>query len=103
MGAVSALEDEFEFQLKAVKFRYEREARLVKERRWRVDFLIGGWLVVEIEGGHWINGRHTRGAGFEKDCEKYNELAIRGFKVLRVTGTHVKNGQALKWVDACLA
>lgn len=100
---MSALEDALEVQLKAVKFKYEREARPVKGRRWRVDFLIGGWLVVEVEGGHWVNGRHTRGLGFENDCEKYNELAIRGFRVLRVTGTHVRNGRALKWIDACLS
>ena len=100
---MSRLEEEFAFQLDALKIKYEREAMPVKGRRWRVDFLIGGWLVVEVEGGHWVNGRHTRGKGFEGDCEKYNAISNMGMRVLRVTGTHIKNGMALKWVDEALA
>jgi very-short-patch-repair endonuclease len=100
---MSAIEDQFAFQLDALKIKYEREAKPVPGRRWRVDFLIGKWLAVEVEGGHWINGRHTRGKGFEGDCEKYNTLSNMGIRVLRVTSTHVKNGMALKWVDEALA
>ena len=64
-------------------------------RDWRFDF---AWpdrgLAVEVEGGTWSGGRHTRGGGFEGDCEKYNAAALLGWKVLRFTGGMVESGLA---------
>ena len=68
-------------------------------RRWRFDIC---WpdehLAVEVEGGTWINGRHNRGSGFEKDAEKYAEALCLGWKVLRVTGSQICTGKAIKWI-----
>lgn len=65
-------------------------------RRWRFDFAWPGLKVaVEIEGGTFIAGRHTRGAAFEADCEKYAEAMIQGWMVLRVTPRMVNDGRAL--------
>lgn len=64
----------------------EPEYRFAIPRMWRIDF---AWpaqrIAVEIEGGVWTGGRHTRGSGFMGDMEKYNELALRGWHLLRVT------------------
>lgn len=80
------------------------EYRFDPKRRWRADF---AWpdlmLLVEVEGGAWTNGRHTRGSGFIADCEKYNEAALGGWRVLRVTGDHIKSGEALAWIARALA
>jgi very-short-patch-repair endonuclease len=80
------------------------EHRFHPVRRWRFDL---AWpeakLAVEVEGGVYVQGRHSRGAGMEADCEKYNEAANRGWRVLRVTPRHVKNGQALTWVEGALS
>jgi very-short-patch-repair endonuclease len=71
------------------------EYRFHPERRWRFDF---AWpskkIAVEIEGGTWSGGRHTTGAGFEKDCEKYNAAVMLEWRVLRFTGKQVKSGEA---------
>lgn len=64
------------------------EHRFAPPRRWRFDFawpLETGGVAVELDGGAYTNGRHTRGAGFEADCEKLNEAAVRGWRVLRFT------------------
>jgi very-short-patch-repair endonuclease len=62
-----------------------KEYKFHDTRRWRVDFAHPGKkLAIEVEGGVWTQGRHTRGSGFVKDMEKYNELAIYGFALLRI-------------------
>jgi len=93
--AKSNLEQEFEWLLKAHKMPcMEREYRFVPDRRWRFDFAYTGQkIAVEIEGGIWNGGRHTRGSGYEKDLEKYNRATIEGWKVLRYTGRTM--GQAI--------
>lgn len=61
-------------------------------------------LALEIDGGVFLKGggRHTRGAGYRKDCEKGALAAIRGWRVIHCLPEHVKNGQALAWIEAAL-
>lgn len=47
-------------------------------------------------------GRHATHAGMRSDCEKSALLAIAGWRGMRVTTDHVKNGQALKWIEEAL-
>lgn len=67
-----------------------------KPRAFRCDF---AWparrLIVEVEGGVFTNGRHTRGSGFTKDIEKYNLLVEYGWKLLRFSRREVTSGEAL--------
>jgi very-short-patch-repair endonuclease len=72
-------------------------------RRFRFDFYWPSQLVaVECEGGHWAGGRHVRGAGFEKDCEKYNLAAELGIKVLRYTRKMIEDGSAVVQLERVL-
>lgn len=72
-----------------------REFAFHTERKWRFDY---AWperkIALEIEGGTWSAGRHTRGKGYENDCIKYSTAAILGWKVIRVTTGMVKDGRA---------
>lgn len=75
-----------------------------KGRRWRFDFAWPDRMVaVECEGGTWSGGRHTTGAGFEKDTEKYTEAALRGWVVLRFTQRQIHDGAALEAIERALA
>jgi len=69
-------------------------------RKWRFDFC---WperkLALEIEGGAFVGGRHTRGAGYEKDIAKYNEATALGWRVLRATTGMVKRGEIWTLLD----
>lgn len=66
------------------------EVRVCATRRWRFDFAHEPTRVAfEIEGGVWTGGRHTRGSGYSKDCEKYNEAALAGWTVFRITGAMI--------------
>lgn len=42
-------------------------------------------IALEVDGGVWIRGRHSRGSGMIGDMEKYNHAACDGWRVLRVT------------------
>ena len=95
----SNLETEFLFQATAYKIPLQPEYKFHPTRRWRFDFCIPEkMLAVEVEGGAYSNGRHTRGSGFTADCEKYSEAAILGWRIIRVTGEQVKNGMAIDFL-----
>lgn len=86
--------------LRALKIRFEQEYKFHPERNWRADFLITGTkILIEVEGGIWSGGRHTRGKGFIADMEKYNAAAVMGFKVLRFDTQQVKSGLAIKQIE----
>lgn len=81
-----------------------QEFRFAPPRRWRFDFAWPDRMVaLEVEGGTWISGAHTRGGHFESDAEKYNEAALAGWRVLRVTTGMVDDGRALGFVQRALA
>ena len=93
-----------------------RQFRFHPDRKWAFDF---AWLdrvtdeegntydsthglAVEVEGGTWVGGRHSRGAGFEGDCSKYNAATLLGWRVLRFTGTMVKSWEAARTIKKAL-
>lgn len=84
----------------------EREVKFHETRRWRFDF---AWpsvkFAVEVQGGIWLGGRgaHTSAKGRERDCEKGNEAALAGWRVVSVTSTHIKSGEALDWIRRALS
>lgn len=99
----SPLEILLAWQMDAADLVYESELRFHPERKWRVDFAFTKErIAVEVEGGGWINGRHNRGAGMEKDIEKYNALTLAGWRLLRFTGSTIKSGEALRTIERAL-
>lgn len=112
-GAAIPLDVLVDAQAKAAGWpKPEREHRFHGERRWRVDFFwaknprllnssSGDWepLALEVEGGVFTGGRHTRGAGFLKDCEKYNTMAAMGIRLIRLTPQQVRRGELQTWLE----
>lgn len=98
----SKLESLFWLHLSALEMPMpEPEYRFNPSRMWRVDFAWPSLLVaVELEGAVWTGGRHTRGAGFLADMDKYNALSMMGWRLLRFDGGAVRSGRAAKEVEA---
>jgi very-short-patch-repair endonuclease len=72
-----------------------QEHRFDVKRRWRFDWAVpGAKLAVEIEGGAWTAGRHTRGRGFIEDCRKYSTAIVQGWTLFRFPTQMVLNGEA---------
>lgn len=47
-------------------------------------------------------GGHNRGKHFEEDVVKYNEAAILGYKVIRVTANMIKSGEAIQFLKRAI-
>ena len=77
----------FETVIKAtIHEKLEAEYKFHPVRKWRFDYAIPDLMIaIEIEGGSWVQGRHTRGKGYQGDMEKYNTAQLMGWKVLRYT------------------
>lgn len=102
--AKEELIDKFLFYLRADQVEVDkREYIFHPTRKWRLDF---AWpehmLAVEVEGGIWTGGGHTRGSGFLRDCEKYNAAALMGWTVLRYPVNMIDSGQASLQVKEAL-
>ena len=95
-------EETLDRDLKCYKIPFVREFRFDPKRKWRVDFILPGRWAVEVEGGSWSNGRHSRGKGFASDCEKYNSLALQGYHLLRFTSEQVNSGYAIDTIQTAL-
>ena len=97
----STLEQQLAWQIRCAKLPAPtRELHAIPGRRFRFDF---AWpdrkLAVEVQGAVWTAGRHTRGAGAEKDAEKLSLAVLHGWRVLIITGKQIKSGEALNWIE----
>jgi hypothetical protein len=66
------------------------ELRFAPPRRWRFDVAWPDRMVaLEVQGGLFVNGRHSRGAALLKEHEKLNAAAALGWRVLYVVPTRL--------------
>jgi len=62
------------------------EYKFHEKRKFRFDIAVRDEkIAIEYEGGTYTNGRHIRGKGYARDCEKYNLAVMNGWSVLRYT------------------
>ncbi len=95
--ALSEGEETFAFQMKLRGLNPVREYLFAPGRRYRADFAFletSPKILIEVDGGAYSGGRHTRGSGFSEDCAKTNLAVLLGFVVLRYTTAMVKAGIA---------
>lgn len=84
-------------QLRFLKISFDQEYKFHPKRKWRADFhIVDKKILVEVEGGVWSNGRHTRGKGYIADMEKYNSATELGYSVFRYSTEQVKSGKAIE-------
>jgi hypothetical protein len=79
------------------------EHRFHTQRAWRFDF---AWLeqkvAVEVQGGIWTRGRHTRGAALLKEWEKLNTAAALGWRILYCQPANLCGGQFIGLLKTAL-
>lgn len=101
---LSTPEERLAFHLRAVDLGYfEREYTFWPDRKFRADFaFVAERLLIEVDGGLYTEGRHTRAKGYEKDCVKINEAQILGWQVLRFSPAMVASGHAVHTIKRAL-
>ena len=78
----------------------QREFRFHEKRKWRADFAyLPGRVLIEVEGGIWVNGRHNRAAGFNADLEKYLEASLAGWRVFRFGPDQITMENVLRLIN----
>ncbi len=74
-------------------------------RKWRFDFC---WpnrinpVALEVDGGIWIAGRHSRGASLKKDWEKRNAAAALGWRMIYCEPKDLCTAEVARVVKECL-
>ena len=80
-----------------------QELKFHPTRKWRFDF---AWpdkkIALEVEGGVFTNGRHTRGSGFLNDMEKYNNAALLGWRIIRTTPQKIYSFETINTIKQIL-
>lgn len=73
----------------------KKRLQLAGLKNWRFDF---AWpevmFAVEVEGGGWTGGRHTTGAGFRGDMDKYHHAMRLGWFIYRCDAELIMSGAA---------
>lgn len=69
-------------------------------RKWRFDYcILSEKIAIEVEGGIFTRGRHTRGVGYKNDLLKYNEAARLGYRLIRVTPDLLLTSYTIKLIE----
>ncbi len=77
-------------------------------RRWRFDF---AWcsspfkiytLALEVQGGIFIQGRHSRGAAMLKEWEKLNEASCMGWRIIYCQPKDLMTQATIDVIKRCL-
>ena len=68
---------------------WQREYRPFEVRKFRFDLAVPEphFVAVEVDGGTWVQGRHTTGSGYDSDCLKHNLATAAGWRVFRITSS----------------
>jgi very-short-patch-repair endonuclease len=81
----------------------EREYRFHPVRRWRFDFSYPERKIgIEVQGGTYIRGAHSRGTGLERDYEKYNQAQVLGWDVYQFSRKMIESGEAIETIRKAL-
>lgn len=88
------------WQLNNVGIPHEREHRFHDTRKWRFDIAFPVVkLAIEIDGGLFVDGGHSRGRARIKDMERDIAANLLGWLVVRMPPEWIKPGTALAHIE----
>ncbi len=84
---------------------YERQFEFAKpiNKRWKADFaFVDQMLLIEVDGGIWVNGKHVRSGSADNERIRQNAATCLGYAVLRFTPKMLDNAvdTIVHWMEA---
>ncbi len=74
----------------------EAEVKLIPKRKFRYDYVHhDSKVIIEVNGGNWMGGRHTRPVNLVSEYEKLNLAQNLGFNVFILTGEMINE----RWLN----
>jgi hypothetical protein len=81
----------------------EAEYRFHPTRKFRFDFAIpASKVALEVQGGLFNGGRHTRGAALLKEYEKMNLAACAGWRILYCVPNDLCTAETILMVERAI-
>jgi very-short-patch-repair endonuclease len=81
----------------------EREWRFHPTRKWRLDFAYPEKRIgIEVQGGIYVRGAHSRGTGLERDYEKLNTAQMLGWTVFQFSRKMIESSEAIEMIREAL-
>lgn len=79
---------------------FVKEFQFHKVRKWRFDYALPSHkIALEVEGGAFSYGRHTRASGFIADMEKYNTATCMGWRIVRCTPRQLLTNDTIQMIS----
>ena len=101
--STSSLEKYLAAMLDEEGIEYVAEYKFHPVRRWRFDIAIPAHkLAIEVQGGIYIHGRHTRGNALEDEYAKINTAVAMGWRVLFATTRLISSGAIVDFVKTII-
>lgn len=73
------------------------------DRQWQIDLSWPDHRVgIEVQGGVWVTGAHSRGAQQIKDFEKLNAAQLRGWVILQFTPAQLCTAETMSIIRLAL-
>jgi very-short-patch-repair endonuclease len=100
--AITWLDMNIQYWCKERSLALEKEYRFDEVRRWRFDYAIVDIKVAVEYEGIFTKGksRHTTVTGYTGDADKYNQAAVAGWRVIRLTAKNYKS--VLEQLNKCI-
>lgn len=80
-----------------------REYHFCDGRQWRADF---AWpeqmIILEVQGGAFVNGGHTRGPAYVKEMERTNTAALLGWRMFFTTPKNLMTELTMRMLKQAL-
>jgi hypothetical protein len=81
----------------------EYEYKFHPARKWRMDLAwVDKKIFIEVQGGIFVNGRHSRGAAMLKEWEKINSASAMGWRVLYCQPSDLCTMDMINLIRECL-
>lgn len=71
-----------------------------RNRNWRFDLCWPEYkLAIELQGGTWVRGRHSRGGGQTSDYEKHNFAVLNDWRILYFTSDMLSRSRSAGCIE----